>query len=178
MASTLRQLPAHPLKTTILAGGDETPLAVFLLDKFEPPAFGGCSSLPSASRAPVTVHEPSTVARSGVIKRTCSIDTVAWKALPMSAFAELSAVLLFGLNLAMSLTTPIPSWFGRKQANERMSIYWLVASYPATRRLLVEHGLITLAAVENIPKTLSLREAAQADGISPSIFGGKARRFL
>jgi hypothetical protein len=107
-------------------------------------------------RVPVTVQEPSTVARSRVIKRTWSIDTVAWKALPMSAFAELSAVLLFGLNLAMSLTTQIPPWFGRKQVNERMSIYWLVTSYPATRRLLVEHDLITLAAVENIPKTLLL----------------------
>jgi len=106
------------------------------------------------------------------------ILTVAWEALPMSAFAELSAVLLFGLNLAMSLTTPIPSWFGRKQVNERMSIYWLVASYPATRRLLVEHGLITLAAVENIPKTLSLREAAQADGISPTILVEKLGDFF
>ena len=102
----------------------------------------------------------------------------AWKALPISAFAELSAVLLFVLNLAMSLTTPIPAWFGRKQVNERMSIYWLVASYPATFRLLVEHGLITLAVVENIPKTLSLREAAQADGVSPTILVEKLGDFF
>jgi hypothetical protein len=106
------------------------------------------------------------------------ILTVAWKALPISAFAELSAVLLFGVNLMMSLTAPIPSWFGRKQVNDRMSIYWLVAGYPATRRLLVEHGLITLAAVEKIPKTLSLREAAQADGVSPTILLEKLGDFF
>jgi len=62
------------------------------------------------------------------------ILSVAWKALPVSAFAELTAVLLFGLNLVMSVATPIPSWFGRKQVNDRMTVYWLVASYPATRR--------------------------------------------
>ena len=104
--------------------------------------------------------------------------SVAWKALPVSAFAELTAVLLFGLNLAMSLATPIPSWFGRKQVNDRMSIYWLVSSYPATRRLLVEHGLFTLAGVEKIPKTLSLREAAQADGVSPAILVQKLGDFF
>ena len=35
----------------------------------------------------------------------------AWKALPVSALAELTAVLLFAFNLAMRLATPIPSWF-------------------------------------------------------------------
>jgi Ca2+/H+ antiporter len=42
------------------------------------------------------------------------ILTAAWKVLPLSAFAELIAVLLFAFNLLMSLATPIPSWFGRK----------------------------------------------------------------
>jgi uncharacterized protein involved in response to NO len=93
------------------------------------------------------------------------IVAAAWKALPLSAFAELSAVLLFAFNLAMSLATPVPSWFGRKQVNDRMSLYWLVSSYPATRRLLVDSGLVTLAAAETVPKTLLLREAAQADGV-------------
>jgi hypothetical protein len=53
-----------------------------------------------------------------------------WKALPISGFTELTAVLLFALNLAMSLATPIPSWFGRKHVNDRMSLYWLTSSYP------------------------------------------------
>jgi hypothetical protein len=95
------------------------------------------------------------------------IAGIAWKALPVSAFTELTAVLMFGFNLAMSLATPVPSWFGRKHVNDRMSVYWLVSSYPATRRILVEHGLTTLGAAKEIPKSLSLREAAQADGVSP-----------
>jgi len=94
------------------------------------------------------------------------IRAAAWKVIPLSAFAELAAVLLFAFNLAMRLATPIPSWFGRRHLNDRMSIYWLVSSYPATGRLLVEHGLVTLAAVAEVPKTLTLREAAQADGAS------------
>ena len=93
----------------------------------------------------------------------------AWKVLPVSAFAELAAILLFGCNIAMSLATPIPSWFGRKQVNDRMSVYWLISAYPATRRLLVESGLATLALAETVPKSLTLREAAQADGIQPEI---------
>jgi hypothetical protein len=97
------------------------------------------------------------------------IVSIAWKMLPSSAFAELTAVILFGFNLAMSLATPIPSWFGRKQVNERMTVYWLISSYPATRRLLVQHGLKTLTSVEVVPKTLSLAEAARADGVSPAV---------
>jgi hypothetical protein len=106
------------------------------------------------------------------------IAAVAWKILPLSAFAELAAVLLFAFNLAMSLATPIPSWFGRKHVNDRMSIYWLISSYPATRRLLVDHGLITLAAVADVPKTLTLREAAQADGASPTMLVEKLGDFF
>ena len=102
----------------------------------------------------------------------------AWKALPLSAFAELTAVLLFAFNLLMSLATPVPSWFGRKQVNDRMTIYWLVSSYPATQRLLVEHGLTTLAAVTEIPRSLTLREAAQADGISPALLVEKLGDFF
>ena len=93
------------------------------------------------------------------------VVAAAWKALPVSAFAELTAVLLFAFNLAMSMATPIPSWFGRKQVSDRMSVYWLVSSYPATRRLLIENGLVTLAGTDKVPKTLSLAEAAQADGV-------------
>jgi len=103
---------------------------------------------------------------------------IAWKALPVSAFAELTAVLLFGFNLAMSLATPIPSWFGRKQVHERMSVYWLVSSYPATRRLLIDNGLTTLAAAQRVPKSLSLREAAQADGLSSAVLVEKLADFF
>jgi hypothetical protein len=94
---------------------------------------------------------------------------LAWKALPISACVELTAVLLFGFNLAMSLATPIPSWFGRKHVKDGMSVYWLVSSYPATRRLLVESGLSTLERTPAVPKSLLLREAAQADGVAPEV---------
>lgn len=93
------------------------------------------------------------------------IAPAAWKALPVSAFAELAAVLLFAFNLAMSLAAPVPSWFGRQQVNDRMGVYWLVSSYPATRRILVANGLHTLAATSTIPKSLTLRDAARADGV-------------
>jgi uncharacterized protein involved in response to NO len=97
------------------------------------------------------------------------IAAAAWKALPISAFAELTAVLLFGFNLAMSLVTPIPSWFGRKHVNDGMSVYWLVSSYPGTRRILIGRGLRTLDRSPVVPKSLSLRDAAQADGVAPEI---------
>ena len=106
------------------------------------------------------------------------IVSSAWRILPVSAFAELAAILLFGFNIAMSLATPIPSWFGRKQVNDRMSVYWLISSYPATRRLLVESGLVTLALAETVPKSLSLRDAAQADRVQPEILVEKLGAFL
>lgn len=59
-----------------------------------------------------------------------------------------------------------------------MSIYWLISSYPATRRLLVESGLATLAMAEEVPKSLSLREAAQADGVQPEILVEKLGTFF
>lgn len=106
------------------------------------------------------------------------IVNFAWKVLPVSAFAELAAILLFGFNIAMSLATPIPSWFGRKPVNDRMNLYWLISSYPATRQLLVESGLVTLAMAKEVPKSLSLREAAQADGAQPEILVEKLGAFF
>jgi hypothetical protein len=106
------------------------------------------------------------------------IINFAWKILPVSAIAELSAVLLFGFNLAMTLATPVPSWFGSKQVNDRMSLYWLISSYPATRRLLVNNGLVTLSAASAVPKSLSLREAAIADGAQPEMLVEKLGAFF
>lgn len=90
---------------------------------------------------------------------------VAWRLLPLSALLELSAVLLFGLNLGMTLGSPVPAWLARKQVHAGMSLYWLVSSYPATRRLLAGQGLQTLARCASVPKTLTLGEAAAADGV-------------
>jgi hypothetical protein len=88
----------------------------------------------------------------------------AWRTLPVSAFIELSAVLLFALNVGKTLATPIPTWFGREQIKGTMMLYWYVSSYPATRQLLIEAGLATLQRVRSVPKTLTLADAAAADG--------------
>jgi len=107
-----------------------------------------------------------------------AIVEAAWKILPVSAICELAAVLLFGLNLAMSLATPIPSWFARKHVNDRMSVYWLIASYPPTRRILIENGLVTLGRVAAVPKSLSLADAAQADHADPAVLIDKLGDFF
>ncbi len=88
-----------------------------------------------------------------------------WNVLPISAFLELAAVLLFAWNIGRTLATPMPAWFSREQIKETMPLYWYVTSYPATRRLLIAAGIQTLAAVREIPKSLTLREAAEAEGV-------------
>ena len=88
----------------------------------------------------------------------------AWRILPVSAFIELGAVLLFALNISKTLATPIPTWFGREQIKGTMMLYWYVSSYPPTRQLLIDAGLATLRRVRNVPKTLTLADAAAADG--------------
>src|ERR1035437_1979403 len=85
---------------------------------------------------------------------------------------------LFGFNLAMTLAAPIPSWFGRKQVNDRMSICWLISSYPATRKILVDNGLVTLGGADRVPKSLSLGEAARADEVPPEILIEKLGDFF
>lgn len=92
----------------------------------------------------------------------------AWRILPVSAFIELSAVLLFALNIGKTLATPIPTWFGREQIKGTMTLYWYVSSYPATRQLLIEGGLTTLQRVRSVPKTLTLADAAAADRVDLS----------
>lgn len=94
------------------------------------------------------------------------ISAAAWKALPVSAFTELTAVVLFALNIAKSMATRVPSWFGRKQVNAGMSVYWLIGSYPGTRRVMIDSGLATLARADRVPMSLTVREAAEADGVA------------
>ena len=91
----------------------------------------------------------------------------AWKVLPVSAMIELTAVLLFAYNLGRTLATPMPAWFGREQVRDSMTLYWYVSAYPATRELLIRAGLKTLAATRRIPMSLTLREAAECDGVDP-----------
>ncbi|MCW5979642.1 MAG: NnrS family protein [Bryobacteraceae bacterium] len=90
-----------------------------------------------------------------------------WSVLPVSATLELLAVVFFAGNLMATMLSPVPAWISRKQVNDSMSLYWYIHSYPATRRLLVKEGLTTLASANAVPRSLTLREAAEADGADP-----------
>jgi hypothetical protein len=89
----------------------------------------------------------------------------AWSLLPVSAFIELAAVLMFAYNMLRSMATPIPAWFGREQVKETMPVYWYLASYPACRPVLVRAGLTGLAAPGMPPKDVTLARVAEAHGI-------------
>ncbi len=88
----------------------------------------------------------------------------AWRVLPVSAFLELAAVLLFVLNLALTLAQRPPAWVRAELLSGETLVYWCVASYPRTRKLLARAGLTTLARAREVPRSLTLQEAAAADG--------------
>lgn len=90
----------------------------------------------------------------------------AWRMLPLSAFIELGAVLLFVANLALTMLQSPPVWFRLETLNGTTTLYWCVASYPRTKRLLIKAGLGTLRGIRAIPKSLTLAEAAEADGVA------------
>jgi hypothetical protein len=89
----------------------------------------------------------------------------AWAVLPVSAVAELVAVLLFAVNLGTTMASPMPAWILPRAVHENLPLYWYVTGYPATRRLLASAGLKTLARVRDVPRALTLKEAAEADGV-------------
>jgi uncharacterized protein involved in response to NO len=90
----------------------------------------------------------------------------AWRVLPVSACLELSAVLLFAWNIARTAATPMPAWIEGRNVHENLPLYWYVTSYPGTRKLLEQAGMRTLGRVRRVPRFLTLREAAEADGIA------------
>lgn len=102
----------------------------------------------------------------------------AWQWLPVSAYLELSAVLLFVLNLALTLAQRPPAWFRLESVNGDLPLYWCVASYPRTRGLLRKSGLATLGRVREIPRTLTLAEAAAADGADAEELARRLRAFF
>jgi hypothetical protein len=95
------------------------------------------------------------------------IAAAAWELLPVSAVIELTAVLLFAVNIGATLASRMPVWVNRNQIKDSMSLYWFVTAYPGTRRVLIDNGLRTLAEVDRVPMSLTLREAAEADGANP-----------
>lgn len=89
---------------------------------------------------------------------------LSWELLPVSAIFELTAVCVFVLNLAWTMAQPVPAWFGPSGVAPQMTVYFCVASFPGTKRVLTAAGLKTLAGAEEVPFSLTLSEAAAADG--------------
>jgi uncharacterized protein involved in response to NO len=102
----------------------------------------------------------------------------AWRVLPVSAFIELGAVLLFVVNLALTLAQRPRAWFRAELLSGETLVYWCVASYPRTRRLLTRAGLKTLARTREIPRSLTLAEAAAADGAKVEGLLGALRGYF
>ena len=102
----------------------------------------------------------------------------AWKVLPASAFLELAAVLLFVANLALTLAHPPPAWFRPETMGGETPLYWYISSYPRTRRLLIAGGLKTLARTRAVPRSLTLAEAAAAEGLDVEVLVGQLHTFF
>lgn len=103
---------------------------------------------------------------------------ISWRLLPVSAFIELAAVLLFVLNLALTLLQPMPAWFSPAGVSPRMPVYFYVTSFPKTRRVLIESGLATLGRIREVPRTLTLEQAAEADGVEVERLLSGLRNFF
>lgn len=89
-----------------------------------------------------------------------------WSLLPVSAFLELAAVIAFVVNLAVTLAELTPAWFSTSGVNAKLPLHWYVSSFPETKSLLIHEGLRTLAGKRKVPRSLSLAEAAAADGVN------------
>lgn len=103
---------------------------------------------------------------------------IAWKLLPFSALLELAAVLFFVTNIGLTLAHPTLIWFGSEGVKPTLTLYWCVTSFPGTRRILIDAGLKTLARAEEIPRTLTLAEAAQADAANIERILSELRSFF
>ncbi len=107
-----------------------------------------------------------------------SLGGAAWTVLPVSALLELAAVIVFVVNLAMTLRQPLPAWFEPDEVNETLPVYWYVTSYPKTRPLLVRAGLKTLGRIRDVPRSLTLAEAAEADNVGVDCLLEQLREFF
>jgi NnrS protein len=103
---------------------------------------------------------------------------IAWEVLPVSALLELSAVVIFVANMGMTLFQPVPAWFGPGGVAPHLPLYFYVTSFPKTRRVLVDAGLKTLDRVRDVPRSLSLQEAADGDGADIQKLQSALRAFF
>ncbi len=102
----------------------------------------------------------------------------AWALLPVSAVLELLAVTIFVVNMAMTLKQAPPTWFLPERATAEVPVYFYINSYPATRRVLIGSGLKTLEQVRQVPRSLTLAEAAAADGADLAAVLSDLRAFF
>jgi len=107
-----------------------------------------------------------------------SAGGAAWRVLPISALFELTAVVVFVLNLALTLAQPMPAWFEPKDVKASLPVYWYVTSFPKTRALLVRAGLKTLDRVQDVPRSLTLAEATEAEGADIDSVLAQLRQFF
>ena len=107
-----------------------------------------------------------------------SVGGLAWRVLPISAFIELAAVLLFAANIGLTLAQPIPARFSPQGVSAKNLVYFYVASFPKSRAVLVQAGLRTLAAAHDVPRSLTLQEAADADGVGVDKLLDSLREFF
>jgi hypothetical protein len=87
-------------------------------------------------------------------------------------------VLLFALNLALTLAHPMPAWFVESSVRADLPLYFYVTSFPKTRPLLVHAGLKTLGENRRVPHSLTLEEAARSDGADADLLLDVLRRFF
>jgi len=103
---------------------------------------------------------------------------IAWEMLPVSAFLELAAVVLFVVNIGMTLAQPVPAWFGPRGVAPHHPVYFYISSFPKSSQVLVDAGLKTLGRVRDVPRSLTLQEAAEADGADMDQVQSALRAFF
>jgi uncharacterized protein involved in response to NO len=101
-----------------------------------------------------------------------------WRVLPVSGVIELTAVCLFVLNMTLTMLQPLLAWFSPEGVQASMPVYFCVASFPKSKRLLIDAGLKTLATSREIPRTLTVAEAVAADGADLDRVMSDLRRFF
>jgi hypothetical protein len=85
---------------------------------------------------------------------------------------------VFVMNIGLTLMHPIPAWFSLSGVTSSVPLYFYVTSFPKTRQLLVDGGLRTLGRARAIPRTLTLAEAASADGANIDLLIERLQDFF
>lgn len=107
-----------------------------------------------------------------------ALHSWAWTWLPISSYIELLAILVFVINLAGTMLRRAPIWFQLETITAATPLYWYTSSYPRTRAVLVQAGLSTLRRTRDVPRTLTLEEAAAADQVDSEQLVQALRSFF